>query len=419
MWYKTGTVTATKNQPNLTGSGTKFISNVRVGEAIALDDGLHEITNIASDTAMSISPAYTGTTGAGKSYYIIPIQGYVKKLADKAALLLEGFENPIQQDDPRLSDAREWTAATVSKAEAEGGVATARRAWSALRVREAIVAWFNGVSGTIGRTILGRNTATQVRGDLGLGTAATKDVGTGSGNVMEVGAFGLGGARESYTANALAPSKDGFIKLSGDHGGVIPASGYSYNGFSIKDGGGGTVLLTPTTAGGAATVKSMGYRFVTYSYTNAILESVVIYTTGNTTVDSNGFIKNASPILKLHSDRIESNNEAPIFERIDTGHYQLTGTNGLRLDDGWYIETPHDRNKNPYFNVEWEQSSEPETDAGILEEPADVTLSIRCYERVWNPQTGTYDNGDPVDILDGRWIDLRMNEVRLLEGTNK
>src|SRR5690606_33193796 len=37
---------------------------------------------------------------------------------------------------------------------------------------------------------------------------------------------------------------------------------------------------------------------------------------------------------------------------------------------------------------------------------------IRCYERVWNPQTGTYDNGDPVDIPDGRWIDLRMNEVR-------
>src|SRR5690606_13701867 len=133
--------------------------------------------------------------------------------------------------------------------------------------------------------------------------------------------------------------------------------------------------------------------------------------TGNTTVDSNGFLKNASPIIKLHSDRMETEAEGT-FERLGTGHYRITGCNGLRLTEGWYIETPHDKNGNKYFNVEWEQSSEPETDAGVLEEPADVTLTIRCYERVWNPQTGTYENGAPVDIPDGRWIDLRMNEVR-------
>lgn len=133
----------------------------------------------------------------------------------------------------------------------------------------------------------------------------------------------------------------------------------------------------------------------------------------DTTVDSNGFLKAASPIIKLHSDRIESNDgDAPAFERIDVGHYQLTGTNGLRLDDGWYIETPHDKNGNKYFNVEWEQDYTPVTEVGILDKPADVTLTIRCYERVWNPQTGQYDNGAPVDIPDGRWIDLRLNEVR-------
>ena len=134
---------------------------------------------------------------------------------------------------------------------------------------------------------------------------------------------------------------------------------------------------------------------------------------GNTAADSNGFIKAASPIIKLHADRIESNrDDTPAFQRLDTGRYQITGCNGLRLGDGWYIETPHDKNGNKYFNVAWEQDIEPETEAGILEEPADVTLTIRCNERVWNPQTGTYDNGDPVDIPEGRWIDLRLNEVR-------
>src|SRR5690606_11792419 len=77
----------------------------------------------------------------------------------------------------------------------------------------------------------------------------------------------------------------------------------------------------------------------------------LVWSEETTTVDSNGFIKKASPILKLHSDHIETESESPHFERIDTGHYQLSNTNGLRLDDGWYIETPHDKNGNKYFNV--------------------------------------------------------------------
>lgn len=38
----------------------------------------------------------------------------------------------------------EWTAETVSQAEAEAGTATTRRAWTAQRVRQAIIAWWTG-----------------------------------------------------------------------------------------------------------------------------------------------------------------------------------------------------------------------------------------------------------------------------------
>lgn len=48
-----------------------------------------------------------------------------------------------QGNDARLSDAREWTATTVSQIEAETGTATTRRAWTAERVRQAVVAWWN------------------------------------------------------------------------------------------------------------------------------------------------------------------------------------------------------------------------------------------------------------------------------------
>lgn len=48
----------------------------------------------------------------------------------------------VQDTDPRLTDAREWTAQTVTQAEAEQGTATTRRAWTAQRVFQAIAAWW-------------------------------------------------------------------------------------------------------------------------------------------------------------------------------------------------------------------------------------------------------------------------------------
>ena len=47
----------------------------------------------------------------------------------------------------------------------------------------------------------GASTASAARTNLGLGTAATRDVGTGSGQVMLVGAYGLGGKGTSYTVS--------------------------------------------------------------------------------------------------------------------------------------------------------------------------------------------------------------------------
>jgi len=82
-WYKSGTVSVTQNSNAVIGTGTAFISNGRVGDAFrGPDGGWYEVTNIASDTALSISPPYNGaTTGAG-GYALAPMQGYVKDSAD-------------------------------------------------------------------------------------------------------------------------------------------------------------------------------------------------------------------------------------------------------------------------------------------------------------------------------------------------
>lgn len=76
---------------------------------------------------------------------------------------------------------------TPTQAEAEAGTSQVVKGWTAQRVRQAITAWFTGISGAIGRTILSRGTAVEVRSDLGLGTAATMDVGTAVGQINPVG----------------------------------------------------------------------------------------------------------------------------------------------------------------------------------------------------------------------------------------
>lgn len=91
-WYKTGTVSVVQNSNAVAGTGTSFLSNGRVGDAFrGPDGGWYEITNIASDTAMSISPNYQGATNAAGVYAIAPMQGYVKESADALRALVNQF----------------------------------------------------------------------------------------------------------------------------------------------------------------------------------------------------------------------------------------------------------------------------------------------------------------------------------------
>jgi hypothetical protein len=91
-WYKTGTITVTNGSTTVTGSGTQWIANAAVGEALYAPDGrLYEITNIASDTSFTIAPAYLGTTASGQSYVIVPSQSYIRDLASQAADLVNQY----------------------------------------------------------------------------------------------------------------------------------------------------------------------------------------------------------------------------------------------------------------------------------------------------------------------------------------
>jgi hypothetical protein len=91
-WYKSGTVSVVLNSNAVIGAGTAFIANSRVGDAFRGPDGAwYEVTNIASDTALSISPNYQGATNAAGIYALAPMQGYVKDSADALRALVNQF----------------------------------------------------------------------------------------------------------------------------------------------------------------------------------------------------------------------------------------------------------------------------------------------------------------------------------------
>lgn len=95
-WYSAGTVAVTNNSPTVTGSGTSFSANARVGDAFRGPDGLwYEVTNVASATVLSIKPNYQSASNGAGAYAIAPMQGYVKDSADTLRSFVNQYGSKI------------------------------------------------------------------------------------------------------------------------------------------------------------------------------------------------------------------------------------------------------------------------------------------------------------------------------------
>lgn len=229
--------------------------------------------------------------------------------------------------------------------------------------------------------------------------AANRLVGIASGNVMEVGAFGLG-ADIPIISNPSS-LQDLITKLGTQTKFTYVAGTFTSSPF-------GTYSL------GLSLQRSNDQIFVAFDVTGKKsgyiaktstggYSATIFYTDQNTTVDSNGFIKKASPIVRLFADKIEANEEAqeqnPIFEKVDVGHYLIKNTEGFS-DDGWYIEMPKDANGNVLFSVVYEQLKNND-------------ISVKTYKKKFDIETASIiaDLDKPIDITEGRFISLRLQEL--------
>jgi len=91
----------------------------------------------------------------------------------------------------------------VEQAEAEAGTATTARLWSPLRVRQAATAWWQAVTGSVGRSLAEAATAAAARTTLELGDSATRNVGYAAGTVA-AGDAPAAAAAAAVSTHALA-----------------------------------------------------------------------------------------------------------------------------------------------------------------------------------------------------------------------
>lgn len=232
--------------------------------------------------------------------------------------------------------------------------------------------------------------------------AASRLVGTAAGNVMEVGAFGFGGMNR-YKGDGQAPQSASIATLK-------QTQMYNFSEERLVNYGEGIGWSTDN----ADAHFIIGSKFVAnihHVYIKDIgaasgareVKYAKFLTTGNTTVDSNGLIKAASPIVRLFVDKIELNDEAKeqdiTFEKVGVGDYLIRGSTGF-AQEGWYIEMPKDANGNVLVAVVYEQL-------------ANNDISVKTYAKMFDEETGDIvaNTAKPRDIPATRWIDLRLQAL--------
>lgn len=226
-----------------------------------------------------------------------------------------------------------------------------------------------------------------------LGTAATRNVGTSAGNVMEVGAFGLGTGAQAITGGNVTSLPNGFYDMT-----FFPGAPAQYGSAVRVVGDSGSWLhniFFPANSM-APSIQTKINQAPWTGFNEFLVKG------RNVITDANGFIKAASPIVQLFADRITANDEAQRqnveFEKLGVGDYLIKGSSGF-AQEGWYVETPKDANGNLLVAVVYEQLENGD-------------ISVKTYDYMLNKKGRIVaDTETPLDIPENRWIDIRLQEL--------
>lgn len=252
--------------------------------------------------------------------------------------------------------------------------------------------------------------------------AASREVGASVGNLVENQSYGIGNTGwGGRSINALSASIDINDPSNMNNAVYLIEPSYfnnsSYaNNLPIKNYGTFINLSANTSSSNKQGMQLFIQRLVNRNapafyyriFDNASAGLwVKIYTDRNTTLDGNGALKPSSPVLRVFSDCITGNSDGDAmgatYTKNGVGDYTITGTTGLRTD-GWYVVIPNDMNGNPHVAVTLDDT--------------DGVITLKTYVRIFDMTTFKFvpDLEQPLDIPEGRWIDLRFNDLPIDDG---
>ncbi|PNF13439.1 phage tail protein [Enterobacter cancerogenus] len=403
MLYNTGTIAINGN--TATGTGTNWTapaSHVRAGQTIIVMSNpvqMFQISSVNSATSMTVTPAASPALSGQKYGILVSDNISVDGLAQAMSQLIKEYDENIGAWETFAT-----TSANQSITVTINGTPVTIPGIGKLAQKGSNGALAIADGGT------GSTTAEGSRTNLGLGSSATRNAYSTSGDMLSVGDFGVG---------AVLPN-GASIRTQND---TTPSGFYGSTQDGNSEIGINTDLTTLVINRGARPTRihqSYTYRKTWFSYYSGSAWAYhEAYTTGNTTKASDGTLKAASPVARivasqeacLRADIAEdgfvwcgcgtANAEAEgiTLSRLNVGIYLLTGSAGL-ASEGWQLLPPMDPGGMGEMGmVEAEQT---EMDG----------LIIRLFKHKYmlsDEGEIIKTKGEPMDIPANSWIDVRLD----------
>ncbi|EPJ3766026.1 TPA: cell envelope integrity protein TolA [Providencia stuartii] len=400
--YNVGTVTTTANSTKLIGVGTKWKENINLVLPmqmiqIQIGNTVHNnsIHSIQSNTELTLNfPIPTAQTGA--KYVIFTTT--MDSISAAANAIVAMNSSNVQFSDIQN---RIMTESGVIDVKLPDG--TVRKTRTEAERDKLLDGKFDKAGGTIsGDVTFSKNAIKSTKG--------THTLPAESGTLMQVGDYGVGvsltQSSENYTSTKLGC---GFYAMPG-HATNNPWGG---NGFAyvINARAEGYGFQIGKTTGN----KSLSFRTLDNGEFSPIS---VLYSTLNTTKDSNGNLKAASPIVKVFADHIETNEESEgvEMERLGIGHYLIKGVVGFNSDGAWGINNgfviPQDHNGKNMVLIDYKVRPDGDIEVFVFhQQNTDLperfqNKRIKYIDKDGNPVY--YENYEPCDVPESRWIDMRV-----------